>query len=91
MGLGKFGKLFFDEVEEENQTGSVSEKNTQSAAPTVSTQSTTAQQPTVQQLNVSTTSEIKSVDAEAIVSNFDTDLGAVVGLSSVIDPEEENS
>ena len=27
MGLGKFGKLFFDEVEEENQTGSVSEKN----------------------------------------------------------------
>ena len=41
--------------------------------------------------NVSTTSEIKSVDAEAIVSNFDTDLGAVVGLSSVIDPEEENS
>ena len=50
MGLGKFGKLFFDEVEEENQTGSVSEKNTQSAAPTVSTQPTTAQQP-----NVSTT------------------------------------
>ena len=55
MGLGKFGKLFFDEVEEENQTGPVSEKNTQSAAPTVSTQPTTAQQPTVQQLNVSTT------------------------------------
>ena len=25
-----------------------------------------------------------------IFSNFDTDLGAVVGLSSVIDPEEEN-
>ncbi len=46
MGLGKFGKLFFDEVEEENQTGSVSEKNTQSAAPAVSTQST-AQQPNV--------------------------------------------
>lgn len=49
MGLGKFGKLFFDEVEEENQTGSVSEKNTQSAVPSVSTQ------PTVQQPNVSTT------------------------------------
>lgn len=41
--------------------------------------------------DVSTTSEIKSVDAEAIVSNFDTDLGAVVGLASVVDPEEENS
>jgi chromosome segregation ATPase len=49
MGLGKFGKLFFDEVEEENQTGSVSEKNTQTIAPNVSAQ------PTVQQLNVSTT------------------------------------
>ena len=49
MGLGKFGKLFFDEVEEENQTGSVSEKNTQTVAPNVSAQ------PTVQQLNVSTT------------------------------------
>ena len=55
MGLGKFGKLFFDEVEEETQTGSVSEKNTQSAAPTVRTQPTTVQQSTVQQLNVSTT------------------------------------
>jgi chromosome segregation ATPase len=49
MGLGKFGKLFFDEVEEENQTGPVFEKNTQSTALNVSTQST------VQQLNVSTT------------------------------------
>ena len=49
MGLGKFGKLFFDEVEEENQTGSVSEKNTQSAVPSVSTQ------PTAQQPNVSMT------------------------------------
>jgi chromosome segregation ATPase len=49
MGLGKFGKLFFDEVEEENQTGSVSEKNTQTVAPNVSAQ------PTVQQPNVSTT------------------------------------
>lgn len=49
MGLGKFGKLFFDEVEEENQTGSVSEKNTQTVAPNVSVQ------PTVQQPNVSTT------------------------------------
>lgn len=48
MDLGKFGKLFFDEVEEENQTGSVSEKNTQTVAPNVSAQ------PTVQQLNVST-------------------------------------
>ena len=55
MGLGKFGKLFFDEVEEENQTAPVSEKNTQSAAPTVSTQPTTAQQSTIQQPNVSTT------------------------------------
>lgn len=51
MGLGKFGKLFFDEVEEENQTGSVSEKNTQTVAPNVSAQ------PTVQQLNVSTTAD----------------------------------
>jgi len=49
MGLGKFGKLFFDEVEEENQTGSVSEKNTQTVAHNVSAQ------PTVQQPNVSTT------------------------------------
>lgn len=54
MGLGKFGKLFFDEVEEENQTGSVSEKNTQTVAPNVSAQ------PTVQQLNVSTTPDVPS-------------------------------
>lgn len=40
--------------------------------------------------NVSTTAEIKPVDTEAIVDNFDTTLGAVVGLTSVVDPEENS-
>ena len=41
MGLGKLGKLFFDEVEEENQNGTVGQQNVQatSAAQSVKTQS----------------------------------------------------
>ena len=41
--------------------------------------------------NISTTSEIRAVSTDIIVNKLDTDLGAVVGLASVVDPEEENS
>ena len=40
--------------------------------------------------NVSTVAEIRPVDTEAVIDNFDTDLGAVVGLTSVVDPEENS-
>ena len=71
MGLGKFGKLFFDEVEEENQTGSVSEKNTQSAAPTVSTQP--VQQAPVQNIvDTQTQSVQQSTPVNNIFKNTET-------------------